>query len=181
MTVTGSRHHMSRVARVGFRPVGHRAPEIRQIVSGDIHRAGLVVGEDVHHSITHLDIDRADFLGRCRPRPPPSIIAGPPIPMLASGWRSARRRHRPERRCRRSSGPRPQRRWAPRPAARRVREGVELQSECPVSIPVSPGAPAALREQNQRNTFAPHHPAICRSYRDCAYPAYRRGPSSRTT
>ena len=37
---------------------------------------------DVDHAVGHLHVDRADSSGANTPRPPPSIIAGPPMPMF---------------------------------------------------------------------------------------------------
>ena len=43
---------------------------------------GLVVGHHVDHAVGGLDVEGADRLGPTPPSPPPSIIAGPPMPML---------------------------------------------------------------------------------------------------
>jgi hypothetical protein len=51
-------------------------------VPGRSHGLGLVVDQDVDHAIRMLHAGGADFPGMKTPRPPPSIMAGPPMPIL---------------------------------------------------------------------------------------------------
>ena len=52
---------------------------------GDRDRLRLVRHRHIHHTVRLLHRERPDLLRLKVPSPPPSIIAGPPIPILASG------------------------------------------------------------------------------------------------
>ncbi len=60
------------------------APEVGQVALGRGDRRRLVGDAQVDDAVGVLHVDRADLGGMNSPSPPPSIIAGPPIPMLES-------------------------------------------------------------------------------------------------
>jgi hypothetical protein len=66
------------------RPVGRAALEVRQVLLGDGDGFLLVGHDHVDDPVGPLHLDRPDRRRLVHPEPPPSIIAGPPIPMLAS-------------------------------------------------------------------------------------------------
>ena len=73
-------------ARADPEPRTSRRPlKERQCVLCEADGVGFVGGGDVDHAIAHLDLKRPHLVGFHNPSSPPSIIAGPPMPMLASG------------------------------------------------------------------------------------------------
>ena len=60
---------------------------------GKANGIGLVGGGDVDDAVAHLHVEGPTWSASTTPSPPPSIIAGPPMPMLASGVAMIRSEH----------------------------------------------------------------------------------------
>ena len=118
---------------------------------GHGHRLRFVRDRDVDDAVGALHRRSGPISsGRKTPSPPPSIMAGPPMPMLASGRgddhvAAAEQR----RRCRQSSGPR--RSPTMRHEARQLAEVVErVEADEAAVVVVAGPAAAAFGEQHER-------------------------------
>ena len=76
------RQQLAQRARSAASQSRDAALEVREVAPRDGDRLGLVVDEHVDHAVARLHVARADLLGLKTPSPPPSTIAGPPMPML---------------------------------------------------------------------------------------------------
>ena len=76
------RHEVAQLLLVGERPPLGRTLEVRQVPLGDRHGLGFVLDRDIDDAVRDLHVDRTDGRGLVDPESPPSIIAGPPMPMF---------------------------------------------------------------------------------------------------
>jgi hypothetical protein len=66
----------------------HPALEVAQVLARGGHRLRLVVDQHIDHAVGVLHRRLGPICsGRNTPSPPPSIMAGPPMPMLLRAWR----------------------------------------------------------------------------------------------
>ena len=171
-------------ARVGARSTRRRALEVRRgSAARRADRLGLVVAPARRSRRCACCTPLGPICSGVKtPRPPPSIIAGPPMPMLLSSVRDDHVAAAEQRRVagEAAAGDDADQRHL---AAQRARSAAKLGTCRPATIgmSVSPGpAAAAFGEQHDRQLLRSARARACgRSSGGCACPACRRAPCRR--